>query len=255
MTTDAKLVENLAGFSEVKGWKPSSRVGGRGQRGVLDVSTAAGAVVFRGGTEVASCFTPRGLAPHLNDGSGEVHVHQGVRMRGVHAGGELVRHPGGEQHGLGSVSSFNGQVWSAGCSKEARPRHADAKHGVGLDRWRQEWTHGVVQVAICQCCSAEESRDRDAETGPMGDTGSLLGSRTVGLVRNLRLMELQSTGLREAPRIRPSARQQTDAKPAQARPSTQPAHNTSIHTPSREKHEPSTQKAANAHESRKLSKM
>ena len=103
MTTDAKCVENLAGLSEVKGLKPSSRVAGRGQRDVLELSTAAEAVVFRGGMEVASCFRPRGLA-HYRD-------------------------------------------------KEARPRHADAKHGVGLDRWRLEWTNGVRQVATCWCCS------------------------------------------------------------------------------------------------------
>ena len=51
MTTEAKFVENLAGFAGVRCWKPISRVGGRGQRGLLDESTAAGAVVFRGGTE------------------------------------------------------------------------------------------------------------------------------------------------------------------------------------------------------------
>ena len=39
MATDARCVENLAGLSEVKGLKSSSRVAGRGQCGVLKTST------------------------------------------------------------------------------------------------------------------------------------------------------------------------------------------------------------------------
>ena len=68
MTTDAKCVENRAGVSEVKGLKLSSRVAGRGQRGVLELPTAAGAVLFHRSTEVASCFRLRGLAHCQNHG-------------------------------------------------------------------------------------------------------------------------------------------------------------------------------------------
>ena len=62
MTTDGKCVENLACLSDVKGLISSSRVTGRGQRDVLELPTAAGAVLFRRGAEVASCFRLRGLA-------------------------------------------------------------------------------------------------------------------------------------------------------------------------------------------------
>ena len=74
MTTDAKCVENLA---EVRGLKSSSRVAGRGQRDVLELRTAAGAVTARART----LPEPR---------SGEVHEHQGVCVRGAHACCELV---------------------------------------------------------------------------------------------------------------------------------------------------------------------
>ena len=49
MATDAKCVENLAGLSEIKGLKSSSRVAGRGQHDVLEFPTAAGPVLFRRG--------------------------------------------------------------------------------------------------------------------------------------------------------------------------------------------------------------
>ena len=79
--------EDPAGLSEVKGLNSSSRVAGRGQRDVLDSPTAAGAVLFRRSTEVASFFRLRALPEPR---SGEVHGHQGVRMRGTYAGCELV---------------------------------------------------------------------------------------------------------------------------------------------------------------------
>ena len=84
MTADTKHVENLAVLSEVKGLKPSSRVTGRGQRDVLELSTAAKAVVFRG---LVSRIARARALPELQDG--EVRGHQGVWMRG-HAGGKLV---------------------------------------------------------------------------------------------------------------------------------------------------------------------
>ena len=68
MATDARCVENLAGLCTVRGLKPSSRVAGRGQHDVLELPTTAGAVLFRRGTEVASCLRLRGLAHNLNDG-------------------------------------------------------------------------------------------------------------------------------------------------------------------------------------------
>ena len=51
MATDASCVENLAGLSEVKGLKSSSRVAGRGQRGVLEMSTVT--------VRHENCFVPR----------------------------------------------------------------------------------------------------------------------------------------------------------------------------------------------------
>ena len=69
-TADTKHVENLAVLSEVKGLKPSSRVTGRGQHDVLELSTAAKAVVFRGGARFASCLGPRGLAHYQNNRRG-----------------------------------------------------------------------------------------------------------------------------------------------------------------------------------------
>ena len=58
MATDARCVKNLAGLSEVKGLKSSSRASGRGQRGVLETSTAAETVVHRKGTRIALCLEP-----------------------------------------------------------------------------------------------------------------------------------------------------------------------------------------------------
>ena len=55
MVTDAKCVENLAGLSALK---PSSRASGRGQRGVLETSTAAETVVRRKGTRIALYLEP-----------------------------------------------------------------------------------------------------------------------------------------------------------------------------------------------------
>ena len=47
-----------------KGLRPSSRVADRGQRHVLEMSTAEEVVTFREGAGVASCFGPRGLSHH-----------------------------------------------------------------------------------------------------------------------------------------------------------------------------------------------
>ena len=66
MTTDAKCGENLASLPDVRGLRLSSPVTGRGQRDVLELSTAARVVAFRGGTGVASFFGQRGLAHYQN---------------------------------------------------------------------------------------------------------------------------------------------------------------------------------------------
>ena len=51
-------MENPGGLSAVKELKPSSRASGRGQRGVLETSTAAGTVVRRKGTIIALYLKP-----------------------------------------------------------------------------------------------------------------------------------------------------------------------------------------------------
>ena len=58
MATDARCAENLAGLSEVKGLKSSSRVAGRGQRGVLEMSTVTETMVRREGTRIALYLGP-----------------------------------------------------------------------------------------------------------------------------------------------------------------------------------------------------
>ena len=58
MATDARCVENLAGLSEVKGLKSSSRVAGRGQCGVLKTSTATENMVRSTGTRIALYLGP-----------------------------------------------------------------------------------------------------------------------------------------------------------------------------------------------------
>ena len=55
---DARCVESLAGLSEVKGLKSSSRVAGRGQCGVLKTSTATEIPVRREGMNIAPYFGP-----------------------------------------------------------------------------------------------------------------------------------------------------------------------------------------------------
>ena len=52
-----KATDSLAGLSEVKGLKSSTRVAGRGQCGVLETSTAAETMVHREGTR--NCLVPR----------------------------------------------------------------------------------------------------------------------------------------------------------------------------------------------------
>ena len=56
--TDARCVENLAGLSEVKGLKPSSRASGHGQRGVLETSTDAETAVNRKAARIALYLGP-----------------------------------------------------------------------------------------------------------------------------------------------------------------------------------------------------
>ena len=73
MTTGAKCVENLAGLSEVKGLNSCSRVADRGHRDVLELPTAAGAVLFRGSGLVFQTARARALPEPR---SGEVHGHR-----------------------------------------------------------------------------------------------------------------------------------------------------------------------------------
>ena len=58
MATDARCVAYLAGLSEVKGLKSSSRVAGRGQYGVLKTLTATEIMVHREGTRIALYLGP-----------------------------------------------------------------------------------------------------------------------------------------------------------------------------------------------------
>ena len=58
MATDARCAENLAGLSEVKGLKSSSRASGRGQRGVLEMSTVTETIVRHEGTRIALRLGP-----------------------------------------------------------------------------------------------------------------------------------------------------------------------------------------------------
>ena len=105
---------------------------------MLELPTTVGAVLFRNGTEVASCFRPRGLAHYQNHG---VEKCTDIKVS-VCEGHTLVVSSCDTQEASTTVqetpTSYNGQVRSAGRSKEARPRNADAKNCVGLDRWRLE---------------------------------------------------------------------------------------------------------------------
>ena len=56
--TDVRYVENLASLSDVKGLKSSSRVAGRGQYGVLKTLTAAEIMVHREGMRIALYLGP-----------------------------------------------------------------------------------------------------------------------------------------------------------------------------------------------------
>ena len=58
IVTDVKRVKNLAELFVVRGLKPSSRASVRGQRGVLETSTAAETVVRREGTKIAFHLEP-----------------------------------------------------------------------------------------------------------------------------------------------------------------------------------------------------
>ena len=58
MATDARCVENIAGLSEVKGLKRNSRASSRGQRGVLETSTATETAVGREGARIALYLGP-----------------------------------------------------------------------------------------------------------------------------------------------------------------------------------------------------
>ena len=58
MATDARCVENLAGLSEVKGLKSSSRVAGCRECGVLEKSTVTETMVPREGTRIALYLGP-----------------------------------------------------------------------------------------------------------------------------------------------------------------------------------------------------
>ena len=69
MATDAGCVENLAGLSEVKGLKSSSRVAGRGQCGVLKTSTATEILVHREGMIIALYSDQTGLTCCLQRGT------------------------------------------------------------------------------------------------------------------------------------------------------------------------------------------
>ena len=70
MTTDAKHVENLAGLPEDRSSTPSSRVIDYEQRDVMELSTAAQAVMSRKGTGAVSRFGPSELA-HRQDNEAE----------------------------------------------------------------------------------------------------------------------------------------------------------------------------------------
>ena len=58
MATDARCVEYLAGLSEVKGLKSSSRASGRGQRDMLEMSTVTETMVHREGMRIAPYLGP-----------------------------------------------------------------------------------------------------------------------------------------------------------------------------------------------------
>ena len=58
MATDARCGKNLAGLSEVKGLKSSSGASGRGQRGVLEMSTVTETMVRREGMRIALVLGP-----------------------------------------------------------------------------------------------------------------------------------------------------------------------------------------------------
>ena len=58
MVTDVKRVKNLAELSVFRGLKPSSRASVRGQRGVLETSTAAENAVRREDTKIAFHLEP-----------------------------------------------------------------------------------------------------------------------------------------------------------------------------------------------------
>ena len=58
MATDARCVKNLTGLSEVEGLKSSSRASGREQRGVLEMSTVTETMVHREGTRIALYLGP-----------------------------------------------------------------------------------------------------------------------------------------------------------------------------------------------------
>ena len=58
MATYTRCVENLAGLSEVKGLKSSSRASGRGQRGVLEMSTVTETIVHREGMRIDPYLGP-----------------------------------------------------------------------------------------------------------------------------------------------------------------------------------------------------
>ena len=138
MMTDTKHEECLANLSEVKGWKPSSRVTGRGQRDALELPTAAEATVFRGGVAVALCLGPRGLAHCQNY---RVEKRTGIKVSAFPPNVCAKEH-------TQEVSSSN--------TEEAS--HADAKLGVGLHGCL-EWIRGDAPADTCWFCSTEKSHD------------------------------------------------------------------------------------------------
>ena len=118
---------------------PSSRVTGRGRRDVLELSTPAGAVVFRGDAEVASCVGPRGLAHYQNY---RVEKCTDITVSVCEEHTQVV-----SSCATREASNTVQEACPATLAKfglQVAARQEEAKHGVGLCRWRLEWTRGVV---------------------------------------------------------------------------------------------------------------
>ena len=185
MTTDAKHVENLAGLSEVNSQ-------------TSELSTAVESVVSRRSVGVVSRLSwsepadrQNYKAEHCTDVTVSVHEKHMQVVSSCKAREEIHV----DQEAVPATMNKSGLQSEA---EKAQPRQTDAKHGVGLGRWRLEWRFSVVQAAICWCWSIEGSRDRYAES----KRRTVAGSRTVILTRNRGRAECQSVRLRDTSRIR-----------------------------------------------------